>query len=289
MNYIRDNAQDNYGILQLQDLILQIAVYIDDFCSKNGITYYLMGGSALGAARHGGFIPWDDDLDIFMKPNDYATFRKLFLEKGNHEMYYLQEQMRRGEMLVSAKLRMNHTFYQEKANDDMHIHKGIFVDIFILHNTSNNRVGRLFHCLSAKYLLIKGQGFKNIKYKGFKGFAIWLLKLFPKEFGIKRNLKRLYKYDNKKTHYLCHFLGKAFFKKGIYLVDDFKDSVRVQFEKVELLAPCGYDNYLTKRFGDYMKMPNPSQIKDSQHASLWLPSTPNNGYDGDYFDEKYLV
>ena len=71
MEYMRDGLSDSYGILELQDKILEIAKYIHDFCEEHDIDYCLMGGSALGAKRHGGFIPWDDDLDIFMTPDNY--------------------------------------------------------------------------------------------------------------------------------------------------------------------------------------------------------------------------
>ena len=71
----------------------------------------------------------------------------------------------------------------------MKIHQGIFVDIFILHNTANSGLFRAFHCLNAKCLLAKGQSFKNIKYRGIKRVFICLFKLLPKEWGIVRRLK----------------------------------------------------------------------------------------------------
>ncbi|HCS73664.1 MAG TPA: hypothetical protein DIW17_07305, partial [Clostridiales bacterium] len=88
---MRDNLEDKYGFLELQDKILEIAVYIDGFTKRYDLDYCLMGGSALGAKRHGGFIPWDDDLDIFMTPQNYELFRTKFNEYGDKDKYYLQE------------------------------------------------------------------------------------------------------------------------------------------------------------------------------------------------------
>ena len=67
----------NYSTKEIQSKILEIMIYVDKLCRDNGITYYIMGGTALGAIRHGGFIPWDDDLDIFMTPDNYEKFKDL--------------------------------------------------------------------------------------------------------------------------------------------------------------------------------------------------------------------
>ena len=83
MNYMRPDLVDKYGFLEIQDIILGMMVDLDRFCSDHGIDYCLMGGSALGAKRHGGFIPWDDDLDIFMTPDNYEKFRDCYYEYGD--------------------------------------------------------------------------------------------------------------------------------------------------------------------------------------------------------------
>ena len=70
-------------IKQVQKKILEIMMYIDKICKANGIAYYIMGGTALGAVRHQGFIPWDDDLDIFMTPENYEKFKAVFYKEEN--------------------------------------------------------------------------------------------------------------------------------------------------------------------------------------------------------------
>ena len=78
------------SVRDVQVKILETMKYIDKICRENDITYYIMGGTALGAVRHGGFIPWDDDLDIFMTPSEYEKFKVAF-EKENSDKFVIQE------------------------------------------------------------------------------------------------------------------------------------------------------------------------------------------------------
>ena len=269
MQYMRDNLDDTYGILRLQDKILEIAVYIDSLCEKYDIDYCLMGGSALGAKRHGGFIPWDDDLDIFMKPSDYNKFKKIFNSIGDKDKFYLQELFSRNGMIASSKMRLNNSTYIEAPTKDCKIHQGIFVDIFILHNCPKSKIKQLIQCIAAKYILAIGQSYKNIQYTGMKKLAVNIIKMIPQDFGVFYAYKILYGYDDKKTPFVCDFMGKAFFRKGIYSESYFSEYTRVPFEKVTFNAPSNIHEYLTERFGDYMKLPPIDSIKQAQHAWKW--------------------
>ena len=153
---MRDGLDPKYGFLELQDKILEIAVYIDKLCREYDINYCLMGGSALGAKRHGGFIPWDDDLDVFMTPDNYEKFRKVFNENGDKEKYYLQEWGLTDGMVTISKIRLNNTSYIEESLKKWDIHHGIYVDIFILHTCPDNKLQQIHQCLWAKYVIMKG-------------------------------------------------------------------------------------------------------------------------------------
>ncbi|MBQ2932565.1 MAG: LicD family protein [Clostridia bacterium] len=268
--YMREGLSDEYGFLPLQDKILEIMEYIDSFCRKNDINYCLMGGSALGAKRHKGFIPWDDDLDIFMTPDNYEKFRKAFDEIGDKERFYLQQICLTDGMVKTAKLRMNNTTYIEPLFRDWDIHQGIFIDIFILHNCPNTKIAQLWQCFWAKYVVVKGLASKG--YDRRKGAAEIMLRFFaclPKRFLLKFALKQVYRYRGKKTDFFCNFLGKAVFKKGIYKREWFEISKDTEFEKLILKVPSGIEAFLTERFGDYMTPPSPERIKWEQHAEEW--------------------
>lgn len=293
MKYIRDGLDEQYGFLPLQDKILEIAVYVDDLCRENGIDYCLMGGSALGAKRHGGFIPWDDDLDIFMTPDQYEKFREVFRSKGNQDKYYLQEWGAVDGMVTISKVRMNGTTYIEEALKDWDIHQGIYIDIFILHTCPNNRLEQMHQCLWAKYVIMKGLAIRGYNRRGgFLGFALKAMAKMPDYFLVKHGLKQVYRYRNRKTNYYCNFMGKAVFKNGIYKHEYFAETEYAPFEKVELRVPKKLHGFLSDRFGDYMKPPSPDRIKWEQHAESWdvctdfheKCNTCNN-----YEDEKRLI
>lgn len=268
--YMRDTLEDAYGFLSLQDKILEIALYIDSFCSENDIDYCLMGGSALGAKRHSGFIPWDDDLDIFMTPDNYEKFREKFNQSGDKEKFYLQEWGATDGMVTISKLRLNNTSYIEDSLKDFDIHHGIFVDIFILHNCPNNKLAQLNQCLWAKYVIMKGLATRGYTRRGgLVSFALKLLAMLPPKFLVKHGLRQVYKYRNKDTDYFCNFLGKAIFKNAIYKKEWFVPTEYTDFEKVQLKIPKNVHEFLSFRFGDYMKLPSSDRIKWEQHASGW--------------------
>lgn len=287
--YMRPGLEDKYGFLDIQDKILGIMVDVDKFCEEHGIEYCLMGGSALGSKRHGGFIPWDDDLDIFMTPDNYEKFRDAFNREGNKEKYYLQEWGLTDGMVTIAKVRLNGTSYIEEIVKDWDIHQGIYIDIFILHTCPNNRLSQLHQCFWAKYVITKGLALREKdRHSGIRGFVIKVAKLFPDRFLVKHGLKQVYKYRNQETDYYCNFLGKAVFKKGIYKREWFDNPVYAPFETVQLKVPEKLHDFLTERFGDYMKPPSPDRIKYEQHAESWdffnqlMKSS-------DYKDERKLI
>lgn len=289
IKYMRENLFDEYGLLEIQDKILEIMVDIDNFCSEYNIDYCLMGGSALGCKRHGGFIPWDDDLDIFMTPDNYELFRSKFNECGNKDKYYLQEWGQTNGMVTISKIRLNGTSFIEESLKDWDIHHGIYVDIFILHACPNNRISQIHQWFWAKYVITKGLTLREKnRHHGIRGLAIKIVSIFPKKFLIKHGLKQIYKYRSKKTKYYCNFLGKAVFKKGIYKKEWFEKMVYAPFENVKLKVPNGLNEFLEQRFGNYMEIPSKSRIKYEQHAESWDFKIQKK-FSDKYVDESKLI
>ena len=282
--------EDTWGILPLQNCILQIAQYIDSLCLDNNIDYFLMGGSALGAVRHNGFIPWDDDLDIFMTPANYKKFRDIFNKYGDKSNYYLQEHGKCGDMVVSAKLRYNKSSFIEPVFADMDMHHGVFVDIFILHTCPDNQMCRLWQYFWARYVVVKGLSNRAIVRGGtVRKLILSVFKLLPKRFLLNFSLKQIYRFSHKPSSYYCHFLGRANLQKGLYLRDYFVKPTRHAFESIELNVPNNVEEYLESRFGDYMKLPSKKEIMHFQHTTEWsVDSSFKRVGKGTFKDEKYV-
>lgn len=283
--------EDKWGILELQNCILNIAEYFDCLCESNGIDYCLMGGSALGAIRHKGFIPWDDDLDVFMRPSEYRKFRKIFMEQGNHDDFYLQEWG--GSKDASfAKLRLNRSHFKESDLEHLDIHKGVFIDIFILHSCPDSRLGHWWQYLWSRYLVLKSLANRNYKRRGLIGnLVLQPLRWLPKRAFVDFAIRQLYRSADRETRNYCHYLGRAGYSKGLYRSDYFRATKRVPFEGITLRVPEKVEEYLHDRWGDYMKLPSDEEIAYFQHASEWDTAHPFPGYAPDkvYGDEKNLI
>ncbi|MBE7047851.1 MAG: LicD family protein [Ruminococcaceae bacterium] len=268
--YMRNDTPDEWKIKCLQEKILEIAVYVDKFCEENGIQYCLMGGSALGAIRHGGFIPWDDDLDFFMTPDNYEKFVKLFNEKGDKDKFFLEPFGHFDHMVTLGKVRAKNTTYIEESLVDYRISHNVYLDIFILHACPDNKVKRMHQYLWAKYVVAKAQSVRDLSRYGFAlKTALGILKCFPRLFLVKHGLKQVYKYRHTKSSLYCNYLGKAKYKRGTYKREWFETTKRVPFENVTLHVPIGVEEFLSERFGDYIKIPDIEQIRREQHASIW--------------------
>lgn len=258
-------------IRDVQEKILETMKYIDKLCRENDIVYYIMGGTALGAIRHGGFIPWDDDLDIFMTPEEYEKFKSAF-EKQQSEKFVIQEWRTTPEYLEYAKVRMNGTtFIEEVYKDRKDMHHGIYVDIMILHKVPENKLIQKQVYFYSKFVTLYALSQRNWKPKS-KGQAMVLktLKLLPCKFIAKICYKKIYKYDNKKENFkYCYWITPAKFRNGLFDKNFFSVPVDIPFEDTFLLGSKKIREYLEYRYGDYMNLPSEAEKKAAVHAYVY--------------------
>lgn len=241
----------------LQKVILEIIGDIDKLCLDNGIEYYLLGGSAIGAIRHKGFIPWDDDLDIIMTPENYDKFIRVCQSQLDTNKYYLQKGYVDWPLMYSKIKLLGTRFEEPSGYSDSPEHMGIFVDVFRLEKVSNSRIGQLWQYICAKILLtycIHKRGFDE-KQSIFKEIIM--------AFSFPLKNKRVYnffknqmeKYNNQETNFYGFFSGRYRYKQSIYRKELYQNSIRVPFEGIMLPVPEKYDELLRQVFGDYLTPP----------------------------------
>ncbi len=240
----------------LQKVILSIAKYIDSLCKEHSIDYYLLGGSAIGAIRHKGFIPWDDDLDIIMDAKNYERFVNVCRTNIDNKKYYFQEGYKDWPMPFS-KLKLKDTVLREPSgfvNESGE--EGIYVDIFKLENAPSSVIERGWQYFCAKLILSN-----CLLRRGWEKTS-WFKRLMMKaSIPLNNSMVRCYfqkqveKYNSIETDYRLFFAGRYRFHNSFYHKNIFEKSIMVPFEDTYLPVPERYDEWLKQIFGDYMTPP----------------------------------
>lgn len=222
--------------------MLDILRCVDGICQKHSIPYWLSSGTLLGAVRHGGFIPWDDDLDIEMLREDYLKLLPILREELPDEFLLQDKEVEKYYPYLFVKVRDKNSLIKEPVNYSFK-NEGLFIDIFALEKS--------FYPLFKISLLLYNKfcfGLYKCKhlFKINRNFLEYLI--FPL-FRIISKLNR--------TDILRHTYGMGFMKERSR--KDIFPLKKIKFEGYYFNAPHDYDAYLTKMFGDYMKLPSQMQ------------------------------
>ena len=263
----------------LQLKILEMVKYFDTFCKENNIEYYIIYGSCLGAVRHNGFIPWDDDFDIGMTLENYNKLIKLSNEKLDKNKYFLQTlDLEPNYYLSFAKLRDINTTLVEEKNKNNPITYGVYIDIFPIVGRPKGKCARLFQAINRAFALSANINVINNK------FLYSIFKTILKIFGKKRIIRYCTKQAIKYSCVDCEEWCSIFDGDGLEINSTTKTIMGrptyVQFEDTMLPIPEKYDEYLRHIYGDYMQMPTKNQIKTKEHTAYILDL--NHSYE-DYF------
>ena len=253
----------------LQLTILNIMRDVDELCKKHNIPYYLIGGSALGAVRHNGFIPWDDDLDIAIREADYRRFVSLAKRELDPKKYYVQEGLADWPMYFS-KIKLKGTYVKEIGGSVFDDWKsGIFLDVFKLDNTPNKKFLQMIQYALAKYFTSFQLAQRKYHSSSFKKKVIVMLSYPLKISALRKYLIKYVDHWNKSdTNYLGFFYSRTTFKTSIMERQIYGIPKRVPFENLQLPIPEHYHEYLTHMFGDYMKLPPVEQRQGLHMISI---------------------
>ena len=267
---------------QLQLIQLEILNVIDRFCRENDIHYSLYAGTLLGAVRHQGFIPWDDDLDICMSREEYDRFIRIWEEK-HPDGYILQNKENAPSFSSSfSKIRKDHTCFLQFESEIRRYHTGIFVDVFPIDRMPEGRLNsKIFQYRCLKYQLLTREYVPTEGSSLQKAFSKIILGLSSKKKRPdqrKRLLARITRYNSDASlpAVAIEIMKTIRTPLPADFMTEFTD---IDFEGKRFMSSALWDEYLTAKFGDYMKLPPESErvwrhhpiILDFEHNYDELP------------------
>ena len=238
-------------------------LYIKEICENNGINYYLLAGSTLGAVRHGGFIPWDDDIDIGIKIDDINKLETLLVSLPEPYIYISQHTAKNYPRLSGKVL-------YEGRN---------CVDVFPLVKISDNSAVSRFQWYMHKVLMhlyFRKIGYEiSVESKKIRAVSELLSHFVTRDGVVKMDDYILMLCDNKDVEYYCNITSKYSLEKEKIKATWLKNPQQVSFEGEMMSTVDKIDDYLRKLYGNYMELP-PENERIPSHEEIFIL---NNFYD----------
>lgn len=269
-NYLKELSSEES--ICLKNMLLLMISDIKKICEDNNITFMLGGGSCLGAIRHQGFIPWDDDLDIMMFRKDYENLIKLCHDGKLGEQYeYDHPDKNKDSKNLFLKIYRKDTMDNELFCENAPFPKGIFVDIFPIDYVPRNHIKRKIHAIISNGLRViassvffsqfpskkyKDLAYQNKETKKMYNYRRWIGRIF----GILPHRKWVYWFDKynssiAESDYVTIPTGRKLYIGEIQSVSTFLPVQYKKFEDLILPIPNDYHTYLTSLYNNYMELP----------------------------------
>lgn len=261
---------------KIHEILLGILGEFHRICTENGLTYYLAYGTLIGAVRHNGFIPWDDDADVWMPRKDYQKLRKI-LSNEKSSRFRFAENQNIGEQSGALQGKFCDTFYtcERELHNKTHI-VNPWVDVFVLDEYSSKEERSFLLLIKIRKRIYNIIRFRhNEGYKQQRNFKVSIYRCLCKlndvfhflngisdNMNVQGFLKVLKKYyynknnDNYFTYASCYLND---IHKCTYNINWFGNPKLICFEDKRLYIPCDYDAILTRLYGDYMMLPPEDQ------------------------------
>ncbi len=259
-------------IERIQKTEFDIMKKIEFICKKHNLTYFAVGGSVLGAVRHQGFIPWDDDIDLAMPRKDYEEFLRCAAEELP-QGYFLQTfYTEKNSPFYFTKIRKDNTKFVEYYLRDLDIHHGFFVDVFPFDNVPDNPVVKKLHyllCRFANHLFLSkclttvrsSETENNSRYKSLiRNIMHLILKPVPKALLFRFLDRSVQMFNNRECKEISHIVRKRLRIK----LKDLYPIKELPFGEIKMPVPNNYDAYLSAQYGDYKNPPE----KEHQYGHL---------------------
>ncbi|MDE7311138.1 MAG: LicD family protein [Eubacterium sp.] len=266
---------DKENLRKLQAVELEILLEVDRVCRKNHIHYSLTGGTLLGAVRHGGFIPWDDDADISMLRQDYKKFQQACRTDLDKERFYFQDiENTPGYRWGYGKVRRKDSVFLRENQEGMPYEQGIFLDVFPRDGVPDGLVMRRVHsffCFAVRKMMWSAVGRKTAKciVQRWVYGALYTI--------TKNNIADIYqclqRFSNKKeTKYVRTLTFPLPNHLRGYRRQWYRKYEKVKFEGYDFQAQAAYKKWLLWEFGDYMKLPPVRKRKTHPVTQIRFPA-----------------
>lgn len=260
---------------KLQEIQLECLIELDRICRKHSIDYSLDGGTLLGAVRHQGFIPWDDDIDVIMRRGDYERFFELCPSELDVKRFFLQEHRTDNCYMVGyPRLRRNNTVYERAGHERLKYHGGVFIDIFVLDNVPDNGILRIVHrtlCFCNRKILWSKSG-RYIAGNALLRCWYSVIAIIPAKFAFWLNNTLVNKCNRRVTELIRHnthpYPNPKICGYGIP-VGITENYIELIFEGRVFKVVKEYDRYLTMLYGAYMQLPPEKERRPHIHLSAF--------------------
>lgn len=254
--------------LQLKNLDLMVK--FKDFCNEHKLKFFLCGGGCIGAIRHSGFIPWDDDLDVFMPRDDYEKLSNLKSE--NFSIVRTNNKIFSGQTFTIVSDNNSTLIKKEQLN--LKIPRGVSIDVFPLDGCPKSKLKQKFQMIYACIFSLYTARVPSKNHGSFINFVTrFLLGIVPVN-SLRYKIasfceKRMSRYKFSECEYVKELCAGPKYMKNTYKKEIFESCVYRKFENIELPLPKGYDEYLRTAFGNYMEMP-PEDKRFNSHDIVFL-------------------
>lgn len=270
-NYVTMPPDD---LRKMQLIQLEMLIEVDRICKRNKIQYCIIAGTLLGAVRHKGYIPWDDDADAAMLRNEYERFCQVCETDLDSSKFYFQNHKNTpGYRWGYGKIRRVGTQFVRRGQEHMKFPTGVFIDIFPLDNVPKNMWIRRLHnlaCTIVRKMLWSEAGAKSDK-NAIMGLIYKCLAIIPRDY-IYILYNSLMKISNKRPSELVRILTFPTPSNGVYgyYKKWYTDLTDIIFEGHYFPGIREYDEYLTFKFGNYMELPPVEERQGHSYSSYKL-------------------
>lgn len=274
---------------ELQKVSLELLDYFDQFCREHGLSYTLCGGGCIGALRHGGFIPWDDDLDVHMLRGDYERLSKIWKENAHSKDYHLvrtTEDIFCDTMLT--QISDQNTTFIKKNQTHLDIDHGVKLEIIPLDGAPEGRWKRRVQLFWALIFYLFNRGFapenrgRLARYMG-KVLLFFIRSKKGRAKVWKFAQKQMTKYPPEDSPYLSELCVTWKYMKLRYPREIFQGERRVLFQGRKLPIPFRAEEYLSMAFGNYLELP-PEKERVPKHDAAFIDlHQPYRKYRGIYY------